>query len=96
MCLKFIGFKKREARECESTRARERECDSEVEISLPRPRTLAGYPFWSSWSILGRPSYSVYDRKKPKFRYSPQKYVKIKFSIKKYRFTTLAYNLSGL
>ena len=39
--LKSTGFKKCEARECESARARERECDSEGEISLPRPRTLA-------------------------------------------------------
>ena len=40
-CLKFTGFKKREARDRESARAKEREYDSEGEISLPRPRTLA-------------------------------------------------------
>ena len=40
-CLKFTGFKNREARECESARAREREGDSEGEISPPHPRTLA-------------------------------------------------------
>ena len=40
-CLKFTGFKKREAREYESARARDRECDNDGEISLPRPRTLA-------------------------------------------------------
>ena len=40
-CLKLTGFKKREARGCDSTRARKRECDNEGEISLPRPRTLA-------------------------------------------------------
>ena len=31
--------KKREARECDGARARVRRCDSEGEISLPRPRT---------------------------------------------------------
>ena len=36
-CPKFTGLKKCEAGECESARARERECDSEGEISLPRP-----------------------------------------------------------
>ena len=35
------GFKKREARKCESARANEQKCDSEGEISFPRPRTLA-------------------------------------------------------
>ena len=40
-CLKFSGFKKRDPPRRESARARERECDSEGEISLPRPRTLA-------------------------------------------------------
>ena len=40
-CLKYTGFKKREARECDSARAGERECDSQGEILLPRPRTLA-------------------------------------------------------
>ena len=34
-------LKKREARQCESASATERECDSKGEISLPRPRTLA-------------------------------------------------------
>ena len=40
-CLNFTGFKKREVRDCESAKAWERECDSEGEISLPRPRSLA-------------------------------------------------------
>ena len=34
-------FKKREVRECQSARAKERECDKEWEISPPRPRALA-------------------------------------------------------
>ena len=59
-CLKFTGFKKREARECESARARERECDSEGEISFPRSRTLSfsslaflkGLNFRHVWSFI--------------------------------------------
>ena len=41
-CLKSTGFKKREARDRESTRARERDFSLAVALSLPRPRTLAG------------------------------------------------------
>ena len=40
-CLKFRPFKKREARDCESVRARERDFSLTVALSLPRHRTLA-------------------------------------------------------
>ena len=41
--LKFTGFVKRETRECESARARERECDysRSLAVALSLPRTLA-------------------------------------------------------
>ena len=40
-CVKFRPFKKREARDCESARARKRDFSLAVALSLPRPRTLA-------------------------------------------------------
>ena len=44
-CLKSTGFKKREARECESVRAMERECDNEGEISFPRTLAISSLAF---------------------------------------------------
>ena len=40
-CLKFRTYKKHEARDCESAKAREQDFSLAVALSLPRPRSLA-------------------------------------------------------